>query len=194
MAEIERNIKPDATQIAEGADVLPAVHGYNGVVNTSFPVSAEHLWVILAPNLLWCQTPMRIPLGQKLYKEAVPLAFPGLTVTGDLSNRTNVVSASTYVTTTSIYCFILIEGVLDPGLSGTTRNLTLTADHLPHGLYSTPSLSSAIRSQFSRDITLQTLFLTVKLQLVFSSATRLSAATRSILSRPTRRFSSLLVR
>lgn len=38
---------------------------------------------------------MRIPGGQKLYKEALPLAFPGLLAGNDLSNRTSVVSAST---------------------------------------------------------------------------------------------------
>lgn len=37
---------------------------------------------------------MRIPGAQKLYKEALPLVFPGLTVGNDLSNRTSVVSAS----------------------------------------------------------------------------------------------------
>jgi len=38
---------------------------------------------------------MRIPGAQKLYKEALPLVFPGLTIGNDLSNRTSVVSAST---------------------------------------------------------------------------------------------------
>ncbi|THH04060.1 hypothetical protein EW145_g5799 [Phellinidium pouzarii] len=77
MEAIERNIPPDATQIADGAGFDPAVHGYNGAVNTSFP------------------TPMRIPEGQKLYKEALPLVFNGLTAGDDLSNRTSIVSAST---------------------------------------------------------------------------------------------------
>ena len=38
---------------------------------------------------------MRIPTSQRLYKEAVPIIFPGLTVTNDLSSRTSTVSAST---------------------------------------------------------------------------------------------------
>jgi len=37
---------------------------------------------------------MRIPGAQKLYKEALPLIFPGLTIGNDLSNRNTVVSAS----------------------------------------------------------------------------------------------------
>ena len=40
------------------------------------------------------QTPMRIPGAQKLYKEALPLVFPGLTIGNDLSKRTTNVSAS----------------------------------------------------------------------------------------------------
>ncbi|EJD00208.1 alcohol oxidase [Fomitiporia mediterranea MF3/22] len=77
MAAIERNIPPDGSQIADGAAFDPRVHGFSGPVNTSFP------------------TPMRIPEAQRLYKEAFPLIFPGLTVGDDLSNRTSVVSAST---------------------------------------------------------------------------------------------------
>lgn len=38
---------------------------------------------------------MRIPKAVKIYKEALPLAFAGLKVGHDLSNRTSVVSAST---------------------------------------------------------------------------------------------------
>lgn len=38
---------------------------------------------------------MRIPVGVALYKEALPSIFPGLTIGNDLSNRTNIVSAST---------------------------------------------------------------------------------------------------
>jgi choline dehydrogenase len=41
------------------------------------------------------QTPMRMPGALKLFKEALPLAFPGLTIGNDLSNRTSVVSAET---------------------------------------------------------------------------------------------------
>ncbi|KAK6544735.1 hypothetical protein TWF694_001420 [Orbilia ellipsospora] len=77
MKAIERNHVPDETQIAQGAGVDPAVHGYSGAVNTSFP------------------TPMRIPKAVALYKQALPFAFSGLTVGSDLSNRTSVVSAST---------------------------------------------------------------------------------------------------
>ncbi|KAG6181875.1 hypothetical protein E4U27_002097 [Claviceps purpurea] len=77
MEAIERNIPPTDEQIAQGAGLDPAVHGYRGVVNTSFP------------------TPMRIPRAVRLYKEALPHAFPGLSISNDLSNRSSVVSAST---------------------------------------------------------------------------------------------------
>lgn len=52
-------------------------------------------FVITSAILTFPQTPMRIPEGVKLYKETLPSIFPGLVVTSDLSNRTNVVSAST---------------------------------------------------------------------------------------------------
>ncbi|KAH8901341.1 GMC oxidoreductase [Thozetella sp. PMI_491] len=77
MTAIERNILPDMKQVAEGAGVDPAVHGYHGAINTSFP------------------TPMRIPRAVSLFKQALPLVFSGLNVGDDLSNRTSVVSAST---------------------------------------------------------------------------------------------------
>ncbi|KAH8666906.1 alcohol oxidase [Xylariales sp. PMI_506] len=77
MKAIEHNQPPDAIQVAEGANEDPLVHGFHGAINVSFP------------------TPMRIPKAQELYKEALPLAFPGLVVGDDLSNRTSVVSAST---------------------------------------------------------------------------------------------------
>ncbi|KAG6009977.1 hypothetical protein E4U21_000748 [Claviceps maximensis] len=77
MEAIERNIPPTKDQIAQGAGFDPAVHGYHGFVNISFP------------------TPMRIPGAVKLYKEALPHAFPGLSISNDLSNRSSVVSAST---------------------------------------------------------------------------------------------------
>ncbi|KAK3356839.1 GMC oxidoreductase [Lasiosphaeria hispida] len=80
MVAAERNIPPDATQIAQGAGSSPDVHGHNGFINTSFP------------------TPLRIPGAVDLYKEALPLVFPGLAVGGDLSNRTSVSSASTMYT------------------------------------------------------------------------------------------------
>lgn len=38
---------------------------------------------------------MRIPQAVRLYKAALPDAFPGLVIGNDLSNRTSVVSAST---------------------------------------------------------------------------------------------------
>lgn len=38
MEAVERNHPPDATQVAQGASYDPAVHGFNGQVNVSFPV------------------------------------------------------------------------------------------------------------------------------------------------------------
>lgn len=38
MAATERNIPPTDVQRAQGADYHPAFHGFNGAVNTSFPV------------------------------------------------------------------------------------------------------------------------------------------------------------
>ncbi|KAK2617016.1 hypothetical protein QQS21_000107 [Conoideocrella luteorostrata] len=77
MEAIERNIPPTEEQIAQGAGYEPSVHGYHGLVNTSFP------------------TPMRIPKAVKLYKETLPRAFSGLTIGNDLSNRSSIASAST---------------------------------------------------------------------------------------------------
>ncbi|KAJ6787515.1 hypothetical protein PWT90_02278 [Aphanocladium album] len=77
MEAIERNIPPNEEQIRQGAAYDPDVHGRHGLVNTSFPI------------------PMRIPQAVRLYKQALPGAFPGLTIGNDLSNRTSVVSAST---------------------------------------------------------------------------------------------------
>ncbi|KAM3434727.1 hypothetical protein MY4824_005236 [Beauveria thailandica] len=76
MEAIERNIPPNEEQILQGASYDPNVHGYHGVINTSFP------------------TPMRIPEAVRLYKRALPEAFPGLSIGNDLSNRTSFVSAS----------------------------------------------------------------------------------------------------
>ncbi|KAM3515328.1 hypothetical protein MY11210_001069 [Beauveria gryllotalpidicola] len=76
MEAIERNIPPNEEQVLQGASYDPNVHGYYGVVNTSFP------------------TPMRIPRAVRLYKRALPEAFPGLSIGNDLSNRTSFVSAS----------------------------------------------------------------------------------------------------
>ncbi len=38
MKAIERNIPPNEEQILQGASYDPDVHGYHGLVNTSFPV------------------------------------------------------------------------------------------------------------------------------------------------------------
>ena len=38
MVAAERNIPPDAVQMAQGAGVEPLVHGHQGFINTSFPV------------------------------------------------------------------------------------------------------------------------------------------------------------
>lgn len=77
MEAIEHNIPPSAAQRADGADIVPAVHGFNGSVNVSFPV------------------PMRIPAAQVIYKAAVLLVF-GIPDSPDLSDRNGSVSASTY--------------------------------------------------------------------------------------------------
>ncbi|KAK1749758.1 hypothetical protein QBC47DRAFT_439789 [Echria macrotheca] len=76
----ERNIPPDETQRAQGAGLDPAVHGFKGFINTSFP------------------TPLRIPGAVALYKKALPLTFPGLSVGDDLSDRPLVSSATTLYT------------------------------------------------------------------------------------------------
>jgi choline dehydrogenase len=76
MKAIERNYLPTAAQRADGADVVPAVHGFKGPVNVSFP------------------TPMRIPAAQAIYKAAVTLVF-GIPTSPDLSARNGSVSAST---------------------------------------------------------------------------------------------------
>ncbi|KAJ3499291.1 hypothetical protein NLG97_g450 [Lecanicillium saksenae] len=77
MEAIERNIPPNEEQIRQGAAYDPDVHGHHGLVNTSFPI------------------PMRIPQAVHLYKKALQVAFPGLSIGNDLSNRTSVISAST---------------------------------------------------------------------------------------------------
>ncbi|PAV20424.1 alcohol oxidase [Pyrrhoderma noxium] len=77
MEAIENFTPPDTDQLSDGAAYDPAVHGYNGAVNTSFPV------------------PMRIPKAQALYKEALPLVFNGLAIGDDLSNRSTIQAAST---------------------------------------------------------------------------------------------------
>lgn len=43
MEAIERDILPDSVQITEGASVDPAVHGFHGAINTSFPVRFREL-------------------------------------------------------------------------------------------------------------------------------------------------------
>ncbi|ROV96566.1 hypothetical protein VMCG_07803 [Cytospora schulzeri] len=89
MIAAERNHPPDGIQRAEGAGLNPGVHGFHGAINVSFPVSKSFGYDSL-------KTPMRIPRAVELYKEALPLAFPGLTIGNDLSNRTcnHTVSAS----------------------------------------------------------------------------------------------------
>ncbi|OAA72300.1 GMC oxidoreductase [Cordyceps fumosorosea ARSEF 2679] len=77
MEAMERNTPPTEEQVLQGASYDPDVHGYHGLVNTSF------------------FTPMRIPKAIRWYKEALPAAFSGLRIGNDLSSRTSVVSAST---------------------------------------------------------------------------------------------------
>jgi choline dehydrogenase-like flavoprotein len=67
----ETFIPPTDTQIAQGAAFVASDHGTSGPVNVSFP------------------TPMRIPTAQALYKAAMPIAFPGLVASQDLSKRTD---------------------------------------------------------------------------------------------------------
>ncbi|KAJ4394486.1 hypothetical protein N0V93_003704 [Gnomoniopsis smithogilvyi] len=78
LVEARRSMECDL-QVEQGAGLDPSVHGFSGVVNVSFP------------------TPMRIPEAVALYKEALPLTFPGLVVSNDISNRSadHTVSAST---------------------------------------------------------------------------------------------------
>ncbi|KAK0716385.1 glucose oxidase [Lasiosphaeris hirsuta] len=76
MVAAERNIP----QMAQGSGFDSSVHGHDGFINTSFP------------------KPLRIPGAVKLYKEALPLVFPGLAIGDDLSNREFVSSASTMYT------------------------------------------------------------------------------------------------
>ncbi|KAH7044678.1 alcohol oxidase [Auriculariales sp. MPI-PUGE-AT-0066] len=76
MEEIEGFIPPTSLQEAQGAGYDSSAHGSNGPVKVSFP------------------TPMRIPYAQSLYKDAIPIVFPGLNVTNDLSSREGSGSAS----------------------------------------------------------------------------------------------------
>ncbi|KIY52405.1 alcohol oxidase [Fistulina hepatica ATCC 64428] len=69
MKAIERNIPPDATQIAEGAGIDYDLHGFDGPIDVSFP------------------TPMRIPEAVAFYKSAMETVF-GVTKSEDLSLRT----------------------------------------------------------------------------------------------------------
>lgn len=94
MEAAERFTPPDATQIADGAAYDPAVHGFNGPLNTSFPVWFLVFHMNFFSHKCIVKTPMRIPKAQRLYKEAFPLVFPGLTVGNDLSNRTSIASSS----------------------------------------------------------------------------------------------------
>ncbi|KAH8827160.1 hypothetical protein DL96DRAFT_1235009 [Flagelloscypha sp. PMI_526] len=65
---VEHNIPPTDVQRAQGANYNPRFHGFNGLVNTSFP------------------TPMRIPATQALYKTAISSAY-NIAVNDDLSDR-----------------------------------------------------------------------------------------------------------
>ncbi|KAJ6581150.1 hypothetical protein B0H19DRAFT_1113941 [Mycena capillaripes] len=76
MKAIEHNHPPSSAQRADGANLVPADHGFKGPVNVSFPV------------------PMRIPEAQAVYKAAIALVF-GIDDSPDLSARTGSVSAST---------------------------------------------------------------------------------------------------
>ncbi|KAJ7768631.1 alcohol oxidase [Mycena maculata] len=76
MKAIEHNHPPSATQRADGANLVPAYHGFDGAVNVSFPV------------------PMRIPAAQVIYKAAIALVW-GIPNSPDLSARTGSISAST---------------------------------------------------------------------------------------------------
>ncbi|KAJ7355649.1 alcohol oxidase [Mycena albidolilacea] len=76
MKAIEHNIPPSEAQRADGANLVPSFHGFDGPVNVSFPV------------------PMRIPEAQAIYKAAIALVF-GIPDSPDLSARNGSVSAST---------------------------------------------------------------------------------------------------
>lgn len=77
MTAVETYHLPNDEQVADGASVDQAIHGYTGPVNVSFA------------------DPMRIPAGQSLYKAAMPTVFKGLAPTDDLSDRENSAIAST---------------------------------------------------------------------------------------------------
>ena len=77
MTAVENYHLPNAEQAAEGATLVPSLHGYDGPVNVSFP------------------DPMRIPVGQQLYKAAMSTVFQGLTLSLDLSDRDYSVLGST---------------------------------------------------------------------------------------------------
>ncbi|KAJ7035593.1 hypothetical protein C8F04DRAFT_1394688 [Mycena alexandri] len=76
MKAIEHNHPPSVAQRADGANLVRSHHGFDGVVNVSFPV------------------PMRIPAAQVIYKAAISLVF-GITDSPDLSARKGNISAST---------------------------------------------------------------------------------------------------
>jgi hypothetical protein len=78
MKAIEHNIPPSEAQRADGANLVPSFHGFDGPVNVSFPV------------------PMRIPEAQAIYKAAIALVF-GIPDSPDLSARNGSVSVSTLV-------------------------------------------------------------------------------------------------
>jgi len=76
MEATERNIPPNADQVAQGAGVDPSLHGQNGFINTSFP------------------TPMRIPGAVARYKQTFAKTFPRLVIRNDTSHRLSAASSA----------------------------------------------------------------------------------------------------
>jgi choline dehydrogenase len=76
MTATEKNIPPTDQQRADGANLDPSVHGFDGQVKVSF------------------RTPMSAPGAQRLYKAAINTVF-GIPASADLSKRDGRVSSST---------------------------------------------------------------------------------------------------
>lgn len=51
MAAAENNTLPTDLQMSEGANVVPSVHGYSGVINTSFPVRLDEFYLLFRGDL-----------------------------------------------------------------------------------------------------------------------------------------------
>lgn len=105
MTAVERNTPPNRLQKTEGAGLDPYVHGFRGAINVSFPVSVSFNNRSLSDSTSTplssdstdvLKNPLRIPGAVELYKDSLPVAFPGLTISNDLSNRSSkhTVSAS----------------------------------------------------------------------------------------------------